>query len=93
MDAGLMMAMRDVHKGRNDAGVLRALLSEPSPQGTQTWQLSEYWETGSPLEVTDYVDEMADFMDIALLPEDERAEQFPDMSNAGIIDRHKHLTQ
>ena len=50
-------------------------------------------QTGSPLEVSDYVDEMADLMDIALLPEDERAEQFPDMSNADIMDRHKHLTQ
>ena len=50
-------------------------------------------QTGSPLEISDYVDEMADLMDIALLPEDERAEQFPDMSNADIMDRHKHLTQ
>ena len=62
-DAGLMMAMRDVHKSRNDAGVLRAFLSDSSPQGTQNWQLSEYWETGSPLEVSDYVDEMADLME------------------------------
>ena len=92
MDAGLM-AMRDVHKSRNGAGVLRAFLSDSSPQGTQNWQLSEYWETGSPLEVSDYVDEMADLMDIALLPEDERAEQFPDMSHADIMDRHKQLTQ
>ena len=93
MDAGLMMAMRDVHKSRNDAGVLRAFLSDSSPQGTQNWQLSEYWETGYPLEVSDYVDEMADLMDIALLPEDEREEEFPGMSNEKIMDRHKHLTQ
>ena len=93
MDAGLMMAMHDVHKSRNDAGVLRALLSDSSPQGTQNWQLSEYWETRSPQTVSDYVNEMADLMDIALLPEDERAEEFPEMSNAEIMNRHKDLTQ
>ena len=93
MDAGLMMAMRDVHKSRNDAGVVRAFLSDSSPKGRENWQLSEYWETGSPLQVSDYVDEMADLMDIALLREDERVEEFPGMSNAEVMDRHKHLTQ
>ena len=35
MDAGLMMAMCDVHKSRNDAGVLRAFLSDFSARHTE----------------------------------------------------------